>query len=313
MARYRPARTTCMSMLAEVPPANTPPTRKNKLFIYTGQTEKSKVPIDYEIRYNGREKPAANPILVVPGLMAVRGAYNHLAMALAQRTDRPVATMLHGRREKGLPELSVAKLFHPDRIGAQSVVAMIDELRARYGAKKVTLVGHSMGGTNAVDGVLRRLDCVDQVLLVNSGGLEAGQNIVRMATRMPGATTEEIIPGMNMLQEHGNTLKTAGRLLCHAAQNPWLTGNEVLAVSNRGLMAGELQELATAGIGCDGLFSENDHFFPPDRAVRDASPFLDAYTVMPGVDHYAPIKDPLGTADCVNAHLQSHQLRISVA
>jgi pimeloyl-ACP methyl ester carboxylesterase len=277
------------------------PRARREGFLFSGHTQKAGAKIDYTLRMP-RNVESMQPVLLVPGFGGIKPVYGELRDALANSLKRPVASFRHPRAERSVIHGSLTnKIFHPAKLGGQSVVAMIDELHQHLG-QNVTLAGHSMGGPNAVDGALRRPHLVEGVLMMGSGGLERGQNSLRLAGRMPGIVIEELIPGLEEMANE-DALKIGAQALYHVMRNPWRTTGEAIDISNRPLMTQELRQLGEYGIRTQALQFEQDHFFPVNVAIRDASNLVDSMLVMPEANHLAPQTQPERTAEYITSLL----------
>lgn len=272
-----------------------PPVQDARGFLIRGTTQKAHVDIEFTERV---PSVVTNPsaVIVVPGLYGLKWTYAEFRDDLAEALQRPVVTYRHGRREKGLHHaLQPARLAHPARIGAQSVVGMIDVMTHLTDSDSVTLLGHSKGGPDAADGALRRTDAVSDILFLGSGGLEEGQNTVRLGRRLPGVIVREILPGAyNMAHEHG--LRLAAHAVGHIVTNPWRLGGEALDISNRAMMHTELTALKAAGVILRSGHLEHDGFFPLEHIAGSVPEYMDRSLVLLGADHLAPQKQPDATA-----------------
>lgn len=280
-------------------PENTPDSRG---VLFSGRARKSGAIIDYTIRENQPNSPKASArqkgsrsYVIVPGYGGIKVVYGDFRDAISAVSDDPAVSYRHPRTEIGLHGLRPDKLLHPDKLGKQAVVAMIDVMRERYPDRKVTLIGHSMGGPNAVEGALRRLNDVEDIVLVGSGGLEEGQNLGRLAKRMPGILMQEGRSILGMPWE--NMLSTAGQAAFHFARNPLRTIGEGIDIANRDLMVEELNVFRTRNIGIHAVQLEHDGFFFTDIARQDTRGLVDSFTIIPGLDHVGPQTDPMIVAE----------------
>jgi pimeloyl-ACP methyl ester carboxylesterase len=171
---------------------------------------------------------------------------------------------------------------------------MIDSALAANPAASVTLIGHSMGGPHAVDAALRRIDRVARVVLFGSGGLEHGQNMVRMGIRLPGVIVREVIPAaVDLATSHPDKGKVAAGALMHGLSHPWRLVGEAADVSNRRFMEPELTLLNRAGIGVFVVHLENDGFFPFAKSGLQAPGNLAARVeLVRNANHLLPQQDP---------------------
>lgn len=271
-------------------------------FFISDRARKANAAIDFTIRALG--KVTERSVLIVPGFGGIKPVYGDFRDAAAQALN---STTVSYRQPRSQNKQSIIRridsALHPDKLGKQSVVAMIDTMRERLPNNKVTLIGHSMGGPNAVEGALRRLDDVEDIVLLGAGGLEKGQNVLRLGKRMPGIARQEGGSIKNMPRE--DALSIAGQALFHMLRNPWRTAGEGMDIGNRDLMTDELRTLRAHGIGIHAVQLEHDGFFPTDIAERDSAGLVDTFTVIKGLDHVGPQTHPEIVANHIAAVLHA--------
>ena len=269
-------------------------------FLMSDFAHKAGARIDYTLRQRPSGKDTRK-MVVVPGFGGIKPVYGEFRDANAVAIDDHVASYRQPRTQKHKSMANrVDSLLHPDKLGKQAVVAMIDLMHEMFG-QKVTLVGHSMGGPNAVEGALRRMEKVQDVVLLGSGGLEEGQNVHRLRRRMPAIAKQE--GGSILSMPRDDAINIAGQALFHMARNPIRTLGEGLDIGNRDLMIDEINKLRAHGIGVHAVSLELDGFFPVEVAERDTRGLVDSFTVIEGVDHVAPQVHPEIVAEHISGVL----------
>ncbi len=281
-----PQRNTHMGVknaeIHEIPPSEGFLLDSNRIYKYGAA-------IDYthNERTSGNQKRS---YVIVPGFGGIKPAYGDFRDAKAHAANDDVISYRHPRTKLGLHNLHPDELLHPDKLGKQAVVAMIDHARTRHPDRKVTLIGHSMGGPNAVAGALRRPNDVESVVLLGSGGLEEGQNLVRLGKRLPKIAAQE---GKTMLEFSAkDAVNMFGQSVYHMARNPLRTLGEAVEIGNRDLMVKELNVLRAKKIGIHAVQLELDGFFPTEIAEHDTDGLVDSFTVIEGLDHLGPQSHP---------------------
>ncbi len=284
-------RSTHLTLVAnEIEPAP----RSREGFLISDKAYKSGAVIDYTVR--GFDHPLSNRRVVVsPGFGGIKPAYGDFRDAMAEELNGDTASYRQPRTERGLRGFTPDKLKNPHKLGKQAVVAMIDVMRERYPDQKVTLIGHSMGGPNAVDAALRRLDDVEDIILLGSGGLEEGQNVARIAARLPKVAAREGRSVLNMPRK--DSLSMLGQAAFHMARNPHRTIGEARDIGSRNIMVEEISALQAHNIGVHAVQLEHDEFFPTDIAEQHAGWLVDSFSVIAGADHLAPQTEPQMVAE----------------
>jgi predicted alpha/beta hydrolase family esterase len=129
--------------------------------------------------------PAAAPVLLLHGVLCNSAVWRDWIPGLAARGLGPVYTLSYG------PPLSSVELF------AEEAAAKIDAILAATGARKVALVGHSMGGLVA-RAYLRRYGGAKAHCLVTIGTPHHGS---MHAWLFPGICLAQMRPGSAWLSE----------------------------------------------------------------------------------------------------------------
>lgn len=255
-------------------------------FLISDRTYKADAAIDFTIRAVSHVA-SRRSIVVVPGFGGIKPVYGDFRDEIAKATGSNTTSYRQPRSQKPKSVMRfVDSTLHPEKLGKQSVVAMIDVMRDIYPDQKVTLIGHSMGTPNSVDAALRRMDDVEDIIMVGGGGLEKGQNVGRLTKRMPAIARGEGNSVREMPRE--DAINIGLQALYHVVRDPWRTLGEGIDVGSRDLMVDELATLRAYGIGLHAVQLENDGFFPTDIARQDAEPHVDSFSVVPDVDHLAP-------------------------
>lgn len=276
--------------------------------LITGHDHAFGVGIKFTERIPYDVDPDLGTVVVVPGYYGLKWTYGEFRDELAAQLHRRVRTYRHGRIECS-PNLLLHPdaLRHPDKLGKKSAGRMIQSAHDMNPAGPITVLGHSMGGPHAVDATLRRTGMVNEVVLFGSAGLEAGQNTVRIARRLPGVVKKEIIPGVfELARKRQDRRQLIGEAAMHGLAHPWRLVGEALDVSNRPFMKAELSVLGDSGVDVLVIHLENDGFFPPDRSsLREAGRFATRVSTIPDADHILPQLEPGRAAEGVQDILRA--------
>ena len=271
--------------------------------LLTGRDHAFGVGIKYTERIPHDVDPDLGTVVVVPGYYGLKWTYGEFRDELAAQLHRRVRTYKHGRAEGSFGLLMHPDaLRHPDKLGKKSAGRMIRSAHEMNPAGPIAVLGHSMGGPHAVDATLRRTDLVDTVVLFGSAGLEAGQNTIRIARRLPGVIKNEIVPGVfELARQRQDRGQLIGEAAMHGLAHPWRLVGEALDVSNREFMEPELAILSCSDINVMVLHLENDGFFPPKRSSLRAAGHLAARVeTIPDADHILPQLEPGRAAGAVH-------------
>lgn len=281
----------------------------------TATEEKYGVSVTYTERTPHDLDETKGTVIVVPGLYGLKWTYGDFRDALAETLHARVRTYRHARRETNIRDMvQPGRLLHPAKVGGQSVVCMIDSAVKANPAAPAIVLGHSKGGPDAADGVLHRTEDVSDTVFIGSGGLEEGQSIFRLATRIPGVIAKEIIPGaIDLASRRSDHGKVIGEAVMHGLSNPWRLAGEVMDVANRPLMTRELFLLRHSGVRLHAIQFERDGFFPLERATARTPGLVDTFSVIPGVDHLGPQREFGTVAAYVADALNQPQVELAIA
>ena len=158
--------------------------------------------------------PAARPVLLVHGVLVNDGVWLGLRRFLSRHDVAPVYTVNYG------PPLANIEWF------AEQLNARVEAIRAATGAKRVVLVGQSMGGLVA-RAYLRRFGAQHVAMLITIG------------TPHHGSMLAYIFPGSCLAQMHPG--------------NPWLAGLNA-------------DEVAPAPVPITSIWSRHDSMVAPQAS-----------------------------------------------
>ncbi|MBB5867356.1 pimeloyl-ACP methyl ester carboxylesterase [Allocatelliglobosispora scoriae] len=127
------------------------------------------------------------PVLLVHGLGGSRRTWRHLLPSLAA-THTVIAVDLAGHGDSDEPGGDYS-------VGAHA--AALRDLVVRLGYRRVTVVGHSLGGGIAMQFAYQFPDRVDRLVLIGSGGLGRDLTMVLRAATLPGS--EIVVAGFSHL------------------------------------------------------------------------------------------------------------------
>lgn len=279
----------------------------DETFKISDRARQGGVIVDFTLRGFGKPR-SDRRTAIVPGYGGPKLIYGPLREGFAEAEQGDTAN-IRQPRTKPFPYniLDPTEITDPAKLSKDSVAVMIDELRRRYPEQKVTLIGHSKGGVDVVDGALRRIDDVEDVVLLGSGGLEDGQSIGRLAKRTARIVRQE---GRSLLRMRpDNSFRALSQAAFHMLRNPARTLGEGLEVGNRDIMASEISTLRRAGIGVHAVQLELDQIFPVAIAERDAAPLVDSFSVIEGLDHFGPQTHPEMVAEHISNTLSDFHRR----
>ncbi len=188
---------------------------------------------------NPPPKPAAEPILLLHGVLCNAGVWARFVRRLRRRGAGPVYVLSYG------PPLASIEGF------ADQAAATIDEILAQTGAKKIRVVAHSMGGLVAL-AYMRRY------------GYARIDRLITMGTPFYGSMHAWFAPGMSMAQMRpGNAWLTGLDASIDRAAVPivalWSWHDSMVAPQTSARFDGA-QSIAVTGIGHNALLADRAVF-----------------------------------------------------
>lgn len=231
-----------------------------KSIIYQGTAETSNTLIKYTY-----EKPVecidSTPAIIVPGFAGIKPAYRGLRNSLVAHGK--TAVTFQPPRVQGLfDSIQPKHLLHPERLLAQSTLAVARDIINRFGAEddfyQIDAIGHSMGGPAAINAALHKPEQFHSVTAMASAGLD-GHNTFKLIKRLPRALIDEVIPTAIHFQKQDDPSILRG-LLHYTCRNPWRTLSEGLAVGNCDIRD-KIKRVGKLGIKTVALQFKNDKFF----------------------------------------------------
>lgn len=230
-----------------------------------------------QIHYLTFGKPQNRAIVVIPGWATDAFAHRRLGEELARMGHYVAVVTIAGFGGTSLTkDLSFAAL-------AADVEKVIEEI----GVKKVTLLGHSMGGPIA-SWVGWEKPEVDQIIFVDSAGIPPQRSLFGWFRAFVG----------NFHRSKASSEKRGmGRALRHALRHPiwyWRTFR-LTAKANITKMPKLL------GAKIDVLWGGEDRFFPAQSVQKQ---FGGQVTILGGLGHDWILTDPTKAAGLINAYTQ---------
>ena len=206
--------------------------------------------------------PAIAPVLLLHGVLCNAGVWRGLQPRFAARGIGPVYTLSYG------PPWASIEAF------ADEAATKIDAILAATGARKVTVVGHSMGGLVA-RAYLRRYGGAKVRCLVTVGAPHHGSVHAWLA---PGTCLAQLRPGNSWLAElnRDETLPVPVRGVAL-----WSWHDSMVAPQTSARLAGA-ENVELTGIGHNALLASTEVFARVaqelERAARDAASDVAAET-----------------------------------
>ncbi len=239
------------------------------------------------------------PLVLVPGYGGIKPAYRELRKAVVLN-GKPAATFKPPRTQERLAAFHPKHFQHPERLLAQTVIAISDDLIGSNGKTneydQVDAAGHSMGGPAIINAALVHPEYFRTVTAVASAGLD-GHSLWDMARRSPGVVKEEIIPSLNDIQVRKD-FRAVRDIMHYMARNPWRTLAEGLAVGS-GDIRDKVSMLGALGVHTAALQFANDRFFPVDGVREHSANRFELFRVFPDPDanHMWPQLKPIAVAN----------------
>lgn len=234
------------------------------------------------------------PTLLVPGYGGIKPAYKELRKSIVD-IGKPAITFRAPRTQEKFAALHPKHFFHPERLLAQSVIAIASDVLEKSGVRnkfdKVDTAGHSMGGPAIVNAGLIHPELFRTVTAVASAGLD-GHTLKDMGERAPAVIYGEILPLVKDIKI-SRDYRTINHMFHYLARNPWRTVAEGLAVGS-GDIRDKVSILGMLGIKTAALQFENDHFFPLEGVQEHSAERFDLFKVFPdpNANHMWPMLQP---------------------
>jgi len=239
------------------------------------------------------------PLLLVPGYGGIKPAYKELRKSVVD-IGKPAITFKAPRTQERFAALHPKHFFHPERLLAQSVIAITRDIIERGGDsnefEQVDTAGHSMGGPAVVNAGLVHPELFRSVTTVASAGLD-GHTLKDMRDRAPAVIFGEILPMVKDIKICKD-YRTVQHMVHYVARNPWRTAAEGLAVGS-GDIRDKVTHLGSLGVRTAALQFENDHFFPVEGVREHSADRFDIFRVFsdPNANHMWPQLQPDAVAD----------------
>ena len=230
-----------------------------------------------------------NPIIIDPGFLATRGAYERFAHELASR-GAPVAYYAVPRRMDLAHSLSRQHLLDPIAMHSSVTYGVSKEMRRQFPDNPETFdyVSHSLGTLGLARFIQKKPDYVNTATILAGAGL-GHQSIVSMMSRTPVIARYEIASFVKSMSIHDKREHGVQTLL-HIGLNPLRTIQEgYYAATEDASLA--LTSAKNAGIPIGALWYDNDSYFPSRKVTEKVKSMFDAVAFLEG-DHLGPQKSP---------------------
>ena len=239
------------------------------------------------------------PLLLVPGYGGIKPAYRDLRKAVVSG-GKPAVTFKPPRAQERFAALHPKHFMHPERLLAQSVLAisrdLIDKDGVKSGYNQLDTAGHSMGGPAVVNAGLIHPERFRTVTAMAAAGLD-GHTLRDMRVRAPAVLREEILPSIQDIHVRRD-FRAVRDVVHYVARNPWRTVAEGLAVGS-GDIRDKVTMLGSLGVQTAALQFASDRFFPEEGVREHSADRFNLYRVFPDpeANHMWPQLEPEAVAD----------------
>lgn len=236
------------------------------------------------------ETPASpiddTPIIIAAGFYGIEPGYRDLRGSLAQR-GKTTITYRRGIRQ-GLDFFDPRHFLKPYRLTQQSPYSVMRDLQRNHDMEEFDVVGHSMGGTTAVDIARHHPKYFRSIVLLGSAGLN-GHGLANLAVRSPIFLSKELAPSMPAILNKFN-FDDAKHAVEYAGSNPVRVLSEAVHVARHDIRP-DFQMLKASGIKTGVLAFEGDEFFPVQSVRQHSKNLPDEYSEIAG-NHISPQVNP---------------------
>lgn len=226
------------------------------------------------------------PILITAGFYGIEPGYRDLRGSLAQR-GKTTVTYRRGIRQ-GLDFFDPRHFFKPYRLTQQSPYSVMRDLQRNHDMEKFDVVGHSMGGTTAVDIAKHHPEYFRSIVLLGSAGLN-GHGLANLAVRSPMFLGKELLPSMPAMVGKFN-FDDARHAVEYAGSNPVRVASEAVHVARHDIRR-DFHILEDNGIKTVVLAFMGDEFFPVESVRQHSKKLPNEYAEIPG-NHISPQVNP---------------------
>lgn len=235
-------------------------------------------------------------LIIAHGLGAKQGAYSGLAKYLA---SHGIATAEYkaAHYQDLLAGLHPKHVFDASRLLYQAPWGVIRDIQSRNDIdgpiESFSMVGHSLGGRTAVKNAHRHPDTIDNVIAIDSIGLE-NHHLPGLALRLPGFFHRElghVLTGKELSIEEKARLLGGG--VVYFAENPWRGAGEIWSLS-KDRIGDDIADLSELGKGTAIVTSPQDTLVHTNEEEGKKS---DIFVPLPKIpdkklDHLGPIRHP---------------------
>lgn len=226
------------------------------------------------------------PVLVAAGFYGIEPGYRDLRESIANQ-GKVAITYRRGVRQ-GLDFFNPKHFLKPYRLTQQSPYAIMRDLRNTGEFEQFDVVGHSMGGTTAVDIARHHPEYFRSIVLLGSAGL-SGHGLGSLAKRTPFFVTNEVFSAIPQLVSKFSK-EDALHALEYAGSNPIRVASEAIHVARHDIRE-DFEKLRIANIKTAILAFKEDGFFPIEQVRQHSSDLPDDYQEIPG-KHINPQINP---------------------